>query len=111
MGIEEIDNQIEKIVKDLNDGTNEKHSKKVNAFSSFMLDIQLKGFKKNGTNAFSLSERLEVEFLPYIYEVKNRGEQVAKFLYSKQINSDEAKEMVSNAIKSTFADIKRRVKQ
>jgi hypothetical protein len=110
-GIEEIDSKIQKVSWSLSIMANDDRIKIGGTISNLKIDVQLNGFKKNGTNAFSLTERLEVQFLPYTYEVKFNHNQVHEFLYSKPINSDEAKKMVSEAIKSTFETIKSRVKQ
>lgn len=74
------------------------------------LQITLKGFKKDGTNAFNQSSDIYIDFLPFVYQIKANNQQVKENLYTEYVNIENAKGIVNHCIKKTFEQIKSQIK-
>lgn len=111
-GIEHIEESIHK--SDLKRGQFLKMGQSAlitNQFNQFRIEVQLKGFKKNHTNAFDHYSTLSIEFQPYIYKILVNGEQLEEKLYSEFIDPLKAEEIINRAMKKAFEEIKNRMKK
>ena len=75
-----------------------------------MLRILFKGFTKDGTNAFDQHCDINIEFNPFVYNIKINNEQVREFLYSEYLDVENAKDLVKHSVKKAFDAIKNRIK-
>lgn len=112
-GIKYIRDHISMLVKYINDKeSNDMYEevfgqKVVNTKTdNIKLQIDMLGFKKDGTNTFNIFNNLEIELQDFKYLVKFNGQVKAEKLYQEYIDRQDISAIVNDAIKDTFKNIK-----
>jgi cell filamentation protein, protein adenylyltransferase len=72
--------------------------------------IAMKGFKKDGVNAFSLNVEISIDFLPYMYVIKINGTQVREKLYGENILFHDQEVIITKAVEDVFKRVKANMK-
>ena len=74
--------------------------------NSFALLIFMKGFKKNGPNAFSISTQIEIRFEEYTYKVRLNQNVVAEKFYNQLLTEEEQDKIIQDGVSNTFDQIR-----
>lgn len=85
---------------------------KITNENEFELEIQFKGFKNNGVDAFDHFIGFKVYFERYYYRIekdKFKRENFSKKLYSEKLTNEEINEFVKEQLKVFFEELKSRV--
>lgn len=78
--------------------------------NSIALDIDLRGFKGDGTNTFNISSRLEIVFDQFKYMVNINRKLKMEKLYSELIDRNEQTVLINDLVKETFQQVKQMIK-
>lgn len=106
-GIESIDRSFVEWEKQF-DG-DRPQSMRPDEYKYILMDVEFKGFVKNGKNTFDQTCKLAIEFMPYHYQISVNDVQQRENLYSKYITAEDIKSIASFAVKDVFEKIKSKV--
>lgn len=85
-------------------------SVKAEEIYSIGMNLYMRGFTRDGLNAFDIHPNLSLEFDEYQYRVQVDGRERLAKLYSQTITEAEQADLVRTAVKETFERIKQQVK-
>lgn len=103
-----IDEEIRKISK-TGDSKTDAFGNPIQEINSIGLDIDMLGFKKDGTNVFNEQARIQINFAPYLYSISATKITVEK-LYEQFLTKDEQNDFANQAVREVFQRIKLRMK-